>query len=250
MKNCRLSPTSGNALFFILIAIFLLGGLTVLLSRTGSHSEDTGASEQASIQASSILKYAAGVQNAVTNLLSNGCSEGQLNFNNPGITSGQNYVNTSSPPDHSCDIYHVAGGGLPYAPVPPAWLSTVTGFSKTWHVDASYCLNGIGTGGITTCTKAEIELLLIIDGVTLAVCNALNRQMGISSVAGAPPSDDIGINAFTGSFSTISSYAAATIGDTATPTAAPLIGKKSGCLMDTAGSSAGHYIFYHTLIAR
>src|SRR5688572_13950247 len=109
-KNC-----AGNALIFILIAIFLLAGLTVLLSRTGSQSEDTGGTEQIRIQASEILKYASGIQNAVQMLRNRGCSENTLSFWNKdtntsgGENTGDDYYNASALTNKSCHVFNPAG---------------------------------------------------------------------------------------------------------------------------------------------
>ena len=47
----------GNALWFILVAISLLGLLTIMLSRSSSTSNETGSYEQNIIGANGILSY-------------------------------------------------------------------------------------------------------------------------------------------------------------------------------------------------
>lgn len=105
---------SGNILFLILIAIALLGALTVLMSRTGSQSDDTGSTEQSSIQASQILKHAASLQNATQMLIGRGCSENVLSFEAVDSDQAAGYHNADAPTDKSCHIFEPEGAALKY----------------------------------------------------------------------------------------------------------------------------------------
>ena len=70
----------GNALWFILIAIILLGLLTSMLTRSGGSTNDTGGYEQAEIGVSEVLSYAQSIDNAVQALKARGCGENEISL--------------------------------------------------------------------------------------------------------------------------------------------------------------------------
>lgn len=172
---------SGNALFFILIAIFLLGGLTVLLSRTGSQSEDTGSSEQAMIAATRILRETSGIKNAVHQMLSRGCSESNFSFETPGLPR---YANTSAPADKSCHLFEPQGGGLNYKFLPDSYLNksySTAPYYGYWVFMGRICIDNIGPNGGNNCkssVKNPNDLLVVASFIQKDICVAINRTLG------------------------------------------------------------------------
>lgn len=236
---------SGNALWFILLAIFLLGGLTVLLSRTGSQSEDTGSTERASIMASEMMRYAAGIESAVQQLLSRGCSENQISFHHPDLTPAGSYINPNST-DGSCNIFDVKGAGIAFTRKKDSWREETTASSPFWQLYGNQCIYGVGTG-TTTCTNAQTELFVAAGVLKKELCLEINRRLGVENPSGAPPSDIMLGGYFTGSFEPSGSAGENIIGDSATTSAIPLQYKKSACLQD---SNNQKYHFYHVILAR
>ena len=184
----RNDSEGGNALIFILIAIALLGLLTVSLSKSSSDSNDTGSFEQNQIAASEILTYAKSIENAVQSLLARGCSENEISFEN-GVVAG--YTNPNSPTDNSCHVFDVAGAGMTYIKPNENWLD------KSFSASSSYG-NIVFTGhpriiGIET-TRAE--LTLITPYLNLNTCEAINK---ITKITNPPPVDSYNSpNFFTG----------------------------------------------------
>ncbi len=247
MKNKQ----SGNVLFMILIAIFLLGGLTVLMSRTSGTSDDTGGAEQVSIQASELFKYASGLQAAVQSLASQqGCSENEISFYYASEPFGSpaDYTNPNS--TASCEVFGAQGAGLTYKTIPAAWRTITGNYAARSHFASGQCVNGIGTGSGTTCSTATTELRFIALGLTKELCLAINNRLGITNPSGNPPEDEDYVAPFVGTYTPGNTGLTGVIGDDSTASAVPLKGKKAGCLMDTAGSTSGQYFFYHVLLAR
>ena len=126
-QDARNDKESGNALWFILVAIGLLGLLTVMLSRSGSNTNETGSYEQNVIAANEILSYAKNMENAVQGLLARGCSENELSFwhdsNGDGVEdNNDDYFNTvSTRTDRSCHIFDVAGAGINFREITEFW---------------------------------------------------------------------------------------------------------------------------------
>ncbi len=240
---------SGNALWFILLAIFLLGGLTVLLSRTGSNTEETGSAEKLSIEANEMLKYMGGIRTSVEELRQRGCSENQINFNTAPLSD---YSNASAPLDKSCDVFDVAGGGQTYKAPSAVWLnSSKSAMSEYGHyMFVKLCILDVGTLNNGSCTPvssnlSKLDVVMTVSYIKKDLCLKLNNMLQVSNTSGNPP-QDLGFNhtadrKFIGVFNTSTHI----IGNDAG--AEPLIGKKSACYYD---SDADFYTFYTTLMAR
>lgn len=239
---------SGNILVFILIAIFLLGGLTVLLSRTGSQTEDTGSSEQATVAATRILRETSNMKNAVQQMLSRGCSESTFSFESRNMSR---YANTSAPTDKSCHLFEPQGGGLDYKFVPDSYINSTYSsapYYGYWVFMGRICIDNIGQYGGADC-KTSVqnpnELLVVLGFVSKEICIAINRILGhgftsIPAEAGTPwPA----------------AYAEGLYGTTYKyePTVYPgmsatLSGKEAACFETT--TVPGTYHFYQVLIPR
>lgn len=215
----------GNALWFILIAIGLLGLLTVSLTRSGSSTNETGSFEQNQIAASEILSYAKSIENAVRFLLSKGCSENELSFwrdsdGNGVEDASDDYFNNRSPTDRSCHVFEPQGAGMTYEAG-----SLFSGFTRILEV------------GI----ENRHELLYILPTGSNDACNQVNRTVNAPTNSGAPYEDDFDRTLFTGSYGTDTGNDY-TIGDAE----AALSGTETLCIADT---SSNNYII-HVLHAR
>lgn len=247
------NKTSGNVLVFILIAIFLMGALTMLFVRSDGQSEDTGDTERTSIQASRLLTYASKIQNATDMLRSHGCGENQISFwidsNADSLETAADYAyNSAAPTDHSCHVYEPQGGGVDYQKADSQWMAVTTAYQQFILPGNNYCIYGVGTG-TTTCTKATTDLFISLDGITLALCNEINRRVGVDQISGNPPADEISNN-YSPVFADPVGINNGIIGDDSTASAQPLKNKRTACVLDTTGSGSGRYHFYRVLIAR
>ncbi len=239
MIQTKKTNQSGNILLFILIAILLIGLLTVSLTRSSNQSNDTGDYEQNVIVANEILNYAKSVEIAVQNLLARGCSENDLRFRT-GLVNP------------NCNVYNENGIGLE---------EYITTSDRKWLIDDTLAwpyriqhtsrLRVIGVESDTL--HIGQELLLFIPNIRQEYCIALNNVLGNENPSNYPPRDDNGSavegGEFNGSFSGASNTIETTGGE--------LTGKRSGCFVtdDQAGASnaldgTDYFYFYHTLIAR
>jgi type II secretory pathway pseudopilin PulG len=239
------STQNGNALIFILIAIALLGLLTVSLSKSSGDSNDTGSFEQNQIAASEILTYAKGIENAVQSLLARGCSENEISFQN-AVVAG--YSNTSSPTDNSCHIFEPEGTGITYNLIKEVWLNSTYSaqpYYNQWQFEANHCVIGVASDSTNCVSDSSKELILSLIFLKKDLCMLINKSLGVTNPGNQPPIDaTTPSNDFTGIFGPAGN---GIMGDDA----AELIAKKSGCYQDDAvGFSGNAYIFYHVLIAR
>ena len=102
-KNCR-----GNAMVYVLVALALLGFLTVTLSKQNNQSDTqdiTG--EMVELYTNDLIEYTSTAQYAIELMVASGSEIDELNFVNP--TSGA--FDTGS---HIHKVFHPQGGGLSY----------------------------------------------------------------------------------------------------------------------------------------
>ena len=236
----------GNALWFILIAIALLGLLTVTMTRSSSTSNETGSFEQNQIAASEILTYAKSIENAVQSLLARGCSENEISFwhdsDENGTEDGSDqYYNSGSPTDHFCYIFDIAGAGITYIAPNENWLNTSQSASFYYGINIFWPNTPVDGFGTTA-----NELILVINHVNLSTCLQINNILSITNPSNDAPSDTttVGVGGvFTGTFS---ATVADPIGNDA---GGHLTGKPTFCVKRT-DASPNQYQFVHVLHAR
>ena len=239
MKDA-LRNQSGNALWFILLAVALLAFLTGVISRNSSSVDQAGSVERARIKASSILNYAKSVEATVQQMLLNGISENDLDFIE--ISDAHDNTNCTST---ECEIFHVAGGGIAYRT--PAELLSDNAHTDIWHVSTE---NRVYLSGCEDVNNRCTELLLMAKDIPRSICLQINKIQGITNTGGDAPQiqDIVEGTAFTGTYST--TINALSIGGTnATNEAPEAQGKSAGCIYEF-GSGQETYTFYQVLIPR
>lgn len=231
---------SGNALWFILIAVVLLGALTILLSRSGSSVSQTGDVEQARLLAGHVMRYAKGLESAIQQMKMRGVSESDLSFKNDDTAA--DYTNTGCTVD-DCRIFVSGGGGQSYIK-PPAGAND----SSEWIFTAA---NNVGTAAYpvgTTASGTGNDIVMLLPAASREMCIQINKDLGIGT-AGVIPTDETGIalTPFDGDFPA----SLVTIDGDATPF--ELDGHTVGCFADSLGTPVltdDIIYFYYVLLAR
>jgi len=232
---------SGNALWFILVAIVLLGALTVLLSRSGTSVNQSGDVEQARIRAGQIMRYAKGLESAIDQMKMRGISENAISFENDD--TAQDYTNpscnldTNGDPMIDCKVFANGGGGQTYNKPP-----TGTNDGSEWIFTAA---NNVGTIDYpigTTTARSGNDIIMLLPNANIDMCIQANKDLGIA-IDSTIPEDDTGI-AFTPFIGTFDASLVVLDGD-ATPF--EFDGKASGCFVD---GGSGITYFYYVLLAR
>jgi len=239
-----LKKQNGNALFFILIAIALLGLLTVTMTRSGSSTNDTGDYEQSQIAASQLLSYAKSIENAVQTLLARGCSENEISFENATVAG---YINPNSPADKSCHVFDVAGAGMTYEIPNDRWLDRTKDSEDSYQVWVFSGQQKIGNIGIAErCGGFECaDLIIYISYLNNDMCAALNTALKqdvsieIADSEGISALDPEPADYFKGTYDNSQGYVGNDNAD--------LLGKETACMYR---SFRTNYAFYHVLHAR
>ncbi len=232
---------SGNALWFILIAVGLLGLLTVTLTKSGSSTNETGSFEQNQIVASQILTYAKSIENAVQSLLARGCSENEISFEN-NVVAG--YENPNAPTDKSCHVFDAAGAGMTYEAPKENWLDkskngedsfgeiVITGLARVDTVGGAIC-------GVNQCSELLFYIPYLEQNICVSLNRALNLNVNLSIDEGIQDLGPSSADFFTGSFKNDSGF----IGNEQ----AVLIGENNACIYRNHNEN---FSFYHVLHAR
>jgi len=247
-----MNKQSGNILLFILIAILLIGLLTLSLTRSSNTTNETGDFEQNAIIASQIMRYAKTMEDSVTQLLARGCSENDISFEND-IVAG--YTNTfpSAPTTNECHIFEDEGIGQAFEIPKTSWLDTSFSADANYgeyHFPRGTCIYGVGDfydlSGNGNCDITPVlneELLITLPYLKQNICEALNRLAG-NNFATIPAEADSTLdpNKFIGSYS----------GSSEVGNNADLYGVATGCLQQapTGTYPDNAYIFYHVLHVR
>lgn len=226
---------SGNALWFILIAIVLVGLLTIVLSRSSTSVDQGGDFEQMRVQASQILRTVKSYEAAIQQMRGRGVSEGDISFENG--PSGYTNANCSI---EDCRVFGL-GGGLTYTAPPAAagggdWI--FTGANNVGDTTGYTGTTAAGTGN---------DLLMMLENPGQSLCSQLNRMLDIDGIP--VDSSGLGRDGVTGDLLAFSgAYQSDTLhvidGD-----GGELNGKNAGCFTDTAPDPDVLY-FYAVILPR
>ncbi len=217
----RKKNQSGNAFFYILIAIVLIGLLTAALRSDKGGTNENIDKEAASLQANRIMQYAAEVERGVRFLLDNGASEADLRFAFPGANASYGVI-TDTP---SNQVFSMQGAKVPYRQ-PPANSTTA---AANYEYTAGIAIYGMGSN--------KADLVLTLSSVALPVCTAINQRLGITTM---PQASNCPVTAgFSGTYEA----SPVTLTYAVTPTSPVL----QTCLYC---SNLSAYVYAYTLLAR
>lgn len=231
MKNINSGHTqNGNALWFILIAIVLLGAITMILSRGSSSVDQSGDVEHARIKAGQIMRYAKGIEAAVQQMVLRGVSENDISFENS--VTATDYTNGNCSVEE-CMVFARGGGGLTY-------LDPIDGVNdgSDWIFTGA---NNVGTGAGpigTTAAASGNDLVMLLPEAKTGFCEQINRDLDVGT-PGTLPEDADGIDTteFTGTY---------TGGG---PVIINVDDAPAGCFTDTNAAPDVTY-FYYVILAR
>lgn len=245
------SSSSGNVLFLILIAVALFAALSYAVTSSTRSGGGDASSEQLAMSASRLTQYGTQIENALVRMrMTNGCSEQQISFEPPPFDGTTIYYNGAAPASKICHVFHPSGGNVPFMKPPADWLDpaqSAAGHYGTFVYTGHICIIKVATGDSNlTCTAASnSELLLFVPMITKDLCLAINKKLGIASVAGDAPQDGSGTYGTNNNNVWIGFYQQGwQIGDPGKI----LEGQMSGCVKLGNAHPPNTYGYYHVLI--
>ncbi len=246
---------NGNVLFLILIAVALFAALAVVVTQSSRGSGSTMSDEVARLAASRILNYGVALQTAVMKITTSSCTHAQISFErSPFNGTDTNYVNTRSPTNFRCHVFHPEGGAVSSQDPDKEFFKntpTLTKFKGVYTITGRDCISGIGTGGgYDQCwnngDNSDTELLLTLVDVRDEICLAVNRMHRIDRIQTMPASrgNFFDSNDAGASFRGIFGYSAT---DSGHVYVSDSNGKNMFCFRD---GTAATNILYYVILAR
>ena len=234
---------SGNILLFILIAILLIGLLTLSLTRSNNSTNETGSYELQQITISNFLRYSKTLENGITQLMARGCGENDISFENSNVSG---YENPNAPSDNSCHLFEPEGAGLEWQ-TPDNKVSALP-----YGIYGDHVVHGVGSTD-SPLSNANADLILVLPDVSASLCAAINLQVD-NGVTGIPEDRGDSISdgterKFIGTFSADDDISGETSGDICPQDSnTPLCGITAGCFKEGAGAEFN--VFYSVLYTR
>ena len=235
-QDLHYSNESGNVIFFILLAVVLLGLITAAL-RSGNEGANIDR-ETVLIRASQVREYASEIERGLTFIMQDGASESDIRFAHPDAPSS--YGTISDTPTRQ--IFNELGGGVEYQ-LPSSDISSATSWEFYGHTHIPDV--GVSPPG------HRPELVAVLPLVSRDFCDQINKMNNYT--AGVTPEDVTGVCLNAGSAFRFSSASLFTTGggidvtdDDASWTVKPAM---QGCV--TCNTSADDNLhFFHVLLAR
>lgn len=237
----RMHSQSGAALFYIMIAVVLIAGLSMIMSRGGRQSTETMNADQARIAAQDIIDYSNSITQTFQKMRLRGVRETEFDVSNPvyklysgALASSAN----SSCTNDTCKVFHVGGGAMQarYAP-DNAWGNNSGAGGSTSGMGAFRVLaiQGVGT--------TEPDLIFDMTYLNKETCVAINKILNVPDPT-TLPSDTYAMVNYSGNITTFPAPGAGgPLGDTATE----LAGRTAFCVQAKPDE---YYMFYQVVLAR
>lgn len=242
------NPESGNALWFILLAIALLVALTLTVTRSTDNAQQNGVREQDRIQAADILRQAKGIASAIDQMRLAGIPENNIDFDNKDVAGYTNANCTAG----ACGVFFSSGAGLTYKAPSADWLDASQSAKPLygqWYFYGTACVPNVGTGG-GTCNSAasSTELIVGLPWINETLCIELNRLAGVTNLTNPTRPPVLALTAYTAS---LDKFTGTFITDSIiNGSGNEFDGKQAGCFQGAASNPAGGYHFYQVVIAR
>lgn len=234
-NNSRLYE-SGNVIFFVLLAIVLVGLITAAVRGTGDNANIDR--ETLSLSVNKVREHANEIERGLRFIMHDGASETEIRFAHPDAPADYGTI-TDTP---TRQIFSTSGGGVKYRAPDPR----ISG-AANWEFYGQTHLPGVGTDDSAL---EEAELIAVLPDVTKAFCTRINEINGYNPAV--QPLDTVGncLGANTSlRFSSSAGFAStgsADLVNTGTFTFTPAM---QGCVSCDAGGNSDFH-FFHVLIAR
>ncbi len=231
----------GNVLFYILIAVGLMGALAYAVAQSGRSNVSTLTKERAGLYASEIIEYGYVLSQAVAQTRLRGYMDTEISFENDAIPG---YTNPNCTEDE-CKIFHISGGNVHYLEPKDSWLDT------SRSADLFYGRVTFSGGSCTESTTCysdgqdNEDLIMFISYLDKDICLEINEKVGITN-----PSDDAPLDA--GCSGTSNTFIGTFSEGVSLKDVAGYLDKPAGCFRHDGGctTTPNSYHYYQVLMER
>jgi hypothetical protein len=219
---------SGNVLFFILLAIVLIGAVTAAIQSGNTGQSASVEKESLSISLSSVKQYAGTLERGVRLIIDNGISESDLRFAHPDAPA--DYGDMTVNPTHQ--IFQQSGGAVDYQ-LPPSGIND----GSPWEFYGTTALPQVGSD--------KADLVAVLPKVTEEFCRKVNAENGFNAATQPSDSGACLYGGSTGRFNNANQFDDSAP-NTVTEASFSVKPSTEACVQ----CSSGEYHFYHVLMAR
>ncbi len=233
----------GNVLFLILIAVALFAALSYAVTQSTRSGGGDASRETNLVNSAQITQYPAALKTSIVRMMvSSGTAPLALVFNPASVA-----IPSTQAANTAVFLAGSTGGGATYQLAPRAVLGSGTQPSGItpgqWVFNAENQIANIGTTNGTGAPNAgSADVIAFLPNVTLALCEEIHRQLGLSTTIPTETSIDFTTLMETGLGSATQR---STLGGN-TIDQAPLSGQPQGCFQQPANT----YIYYQVLVER
>lgn len=150
-------------MIYIVIALALIGALTMAIKSQNENSGGDLTTEQTELLTAQMMAYAANGKNIVDQMLMSGTSPNALNFALPNETSFD-----ISP--HYNKVFHPEGGGLGYPPAnPTVFTSGDDSPAPGWYIGRP--------ANVEWTPSTAKDVLLVAYGISQSLCANINKKI-------------------------------------------------------------------------
>lgn len=160
-------PQSGNILVIILIAIALIGALSVAIQGTSNQSA-TIDKESLVLRISEVRRYASELERGIAFIMQNGHSEADIRFSHLDIDT--DYGDLSADADKSDQLFAREGGGATYRPPSSDIAGATLGH---WEFYGTTTMPNVGSD--------RADLVAVLGQVNQEFCDAINKSVGYAA---------------------------------------------------------------------
>ncbi len=156
--------SSGNVLFMILIAIFLIGVLTAAMQSSSQNGNENIDREALIIRLSQLKQNVSEIKNAMHFIFENGFSENDIRFAHPDASA--DYGSITDTPERQ--VFDRNGGGANYKS-PPSGVND----GSNWEFYGGTHMPSTGSD--------RAELVAVLPNVSGIFCDFVNEKIGYST---------------------------------------------------------------------
>jgi hypothetical protein len=155
-----ISSERGNVIFMVLIAVLLIGYLSVAVMNGGNNEAEID-QESLSIKVSQVRSQVSEFERGVHYILQNGIAEDEIRFAHNDAAADYGDLSTAPAPSPANQLFHPDGGGASYR-LPPSGISD----GSAWEFYGHTALPAVGSD--------RADLVAVLPNVTEAFCAYIN----------------------------------------------------------------------------
>ncbi len=140
-KNYRQNE-SGSAIFYVLIAVALLGALVFAVTNSSRDSTRQLSEDKARLIASDLIEYSNTVANGVAQIRLRGVPDTSLCFDDPQWPADYNHAGCT---DAQNKIFHVSGAGVVWGKAKSEAMDSAATPDELWHFYGNNEIDQVGT---------------------------------------------------------------------------------------------------------